>query len=84
MKQAKAGSLNSCDVLVWILEANEQKIVIESPVLNYFERDMLETIHEALKTYQLDKVHVKVVDQGALDATLKARLKTAIRRYNHA
>ncbi|MEY8444616.1 citrate lyase acyl carrier protein [Enterococcus ratti] len=80
-KTAIAGTLESSDVQIMI-SSNAQGIVIDldSQVIEQFGKQIKKVVHETLAAYQITDAKVKVVDKGALDCVIIARLKTAIHR----
>ncbi|MCK5685615.1 citrate lyase acyl carrier protein [bacterium] len=81
---AVAGSLISCDLLVEI-ELNDNltdnEIIIESPSIIQYGKKMKEITYEEIIRNGLKKfVRIKIVDKGALDYVLRARLQTAFNR----
>lgn len=84
IKQAAvAGTLESSDAQVSI-EPNENGIAlcIESSVLNQFGAQIKSCVEETLARLDVKNAKVKVVDKGALDCTLKARVECAVYRAN--
>ena len=81
MKRAVAGTLESSDVYVE-LEPNESGIVIDidSVVLNQFGEDIRRVVNEVLEAQEVKNAHVSVMDRGALDCVIRARVETAIVR----
>lgn len=78
----RAGTLESNDVMITVdFTKNDGLIVeIESIVATQFEEQIRIAIHEVLDNMKINKGHIQVVDKGALDFAIKARLKTAIKR----
>lgn len=79
-KTAMAGTLESSDAQVTVEPADTLTINIESSVLNQFGRQIKATVEETLERLEVTAGEVSVVDKGALDCTLKARVETAIFR----
>ncbi|MDO5047994.1 MAG: citrate lyase acyl carrier protein [Anaerococcus sp.] len=79
-KKASAGTLQSNDCFITIKPDEESKINLESPVKFEFGEQIEDLVKKTLKTYEIDKASVLIEDRGALDCTIEARLKTAIRR----
>ncbi|MBO4378775.1 MAG: citrate lyase acyl carrier protein, partial [Clostridia bacterium] len=73
-----AGTLESSDVLVSI-EPGENGIGLDisSSVLNQFGRQIRATVLETLERLDVQQAQVKIVDKGALDCTIKARVECA-------
>lgn len=80
MKRARAGTLESGDVLVTIEPADSLEIKLDSPVINQFGEAILATVREVIDSFGLTSGTISLEDQGALDCTIRARLATAIRR----
>lgn len=76
-----AGTLESSDVLVSIEPVNEGvSLEISSTVLNQFGRQIRATVLETLDRLEVKHAKVNVVDKGALDCTIKARVECAVFR----
>lgn len=80
-KTGIAGTLESSDAQVTV-EPNMKgtEINIVSSVINQFGRQIRNTVAETLQRLGVDDVRVTVVDKGALDCTLKARVECACYR----
>ena len=78
---AVAGTLESSDALVTV-EPGEGGVTLEltSSVMNQYGRQIRETILETLSRLEVTDARVTVVDKGALDCTLKARVECAVFR----
>ncbi len=79
-KDAIAGTLESSDAQVRIAPANTLEIELNSSVGKQFGDDILATIHDVLKQFEVSNVQVIVEDKGALDCTIKARIECAVLR----
>ena len=79
-KAAVAGTLESSDAQVRIAPANTLEIELNSSVGQQFGDDILATIHDVLKHFEVSNAQVIVEDKGALDCVLRARLKAALLR----
>jgi citrate lyase subunit gamma (acyl carrier protein) len=77
-KPAMAGTLESSDAQVTI-SPNEHGVDVEikSSVMHQYGRQIEECVRQTLKNLDVDNARVKVVDQGALECTLKARVECA-------
>ena len=82
-KAAMAGTLESSDAQVTV-EPGQGGIDlnIESSVIHQFGRQIRATVLETLKRLEVSDAKVTVVDKGALDCTLKARVECAVYRSN--
>ena len=84
-KPAVAGTVESSDALVSV-EPGDGKIelTLTSSVMNQYGRQIKETVLETLASLGVDNVRISVVDKGALDCTLKARVECAVFRSSDA
>ncbi len=81
LKAAMAGTLESSDALVTV-EPGEGGIELnlQSSVMNQYGRQIKATVLETLQRLDVADAKVTVVDKGALDCTLKARVECAVFR----
>ncbi len=79
-KTAVAGTLESSDAQVTVIPADTLEIAIESTVLNQYGRQIRATVTETLDRLEVKGGKITIVDKGALDCTLKARVECAIFR----
>lgn len=81
VRRAVAGTLESSDVYVE-LEPNDSGIIIDidSVVLNQFGEDIRRVVGEVLQEQEVTDAKVSVMDRGALDCVIRARVETAIVR----
>ena len=79
-KSAMAGTLESSDAQVTIEPAEGLELNIQSSVLNQYGRQIKATVLETLNRLDVKDAQVTVVDKGALDCTLKARVECAVFR----
>ena len=80
VKNAAAGTMESSDVYVEIEPAQELTVQLESVVKIQFGDAILNVVQEVLKENGVDKASVRVVDRGALECVIRARVETAIHR----
>ena len=80
LKSAIAGTLESSDAQVTVEPRNEIQLTIESSVLNQYGRQIRATVLKTLDRLGIKGGMIKVVDKGALDCTLKARVECAVYR----
>ncbi|MFW5888904.1 MAG: citrate lyase acyl carrier protein [Bacillota bacterium] len=76
----QAGSKESNDCLITIKKSDKTKIKIDSIVGHLFYEQILKAVKETLASEDIENVEVLVEDKGALDYTIRARLKVAIKR----
>ena len=81
IRPAMAGTLESSDCQV-TLEAGEGKIELEldSVVINQFGNQIRKVALETLERLGVKDVKISIVDKGALDCTIKARIEGAVYR----
>lgn len=80
-KAAIAGTLESSDAQVTVEPgAGGLEFSIESNVIHQFGRQIRRTVSETLARLDVTDAKVTVVDKGALDCTLKARVECAVFR----
>ena len=80
-KPAIAGTLESSDCQVTV-EAGEGKVdfSLESAVINQYGNQIRRIAYETLDNLGIDNVKLTIVDKGALDCTIKARIEAAVYR----
>jgi len=81
VKRAVAGTMESSDVFVE-LEPSESGIEIDldSVVIHQFGDDIRRVVGEVLSEQGVEQAKVHLVDRGALDCVIRARVETAILR----
>ena len=80
LKSAAAGTLESSDCLVTVEPGEGIALDITSSVMNQYGRQIKATVLETLERLDVKNANVTVVDKGALDCTLKARVECAVFR----
>ena len=82
-KAAMAGTLESSDAQVTVEPGcGGIDLSIESSVIHQFGRQIKATVLETLDRLDVTDAKITVVDKGALDCTLKARVECAVCRSN--
>ena len=80
-KNAVAGTLESSDAMVTVEPGTAGiELDISSSVMNQYGRQIRATVLETLDRLGVTAGRVTVVDKGALDCTLKARVECAVFR----
>lgn len=81
VKRAVAGTLESSDVYVEI-EPGDGKLEVEldSVVMNQFGAQIRQVAFEVLAEQGVSSAKLRLVDRGALDCVIRARVETAIVR----
>lgn len=79
-KPAKAGSLESNDILIMLFPAEEREIHLESPVKATYGSAILRVINETLDELGVEGCKINATDKGALDYCIRARVKSAVTR----
>ena len=81
LKRASAGTMESSDAYVEIEPgANGLDIQLESVVLGQFGDAIDRTVREVLAEQGITNANVRVIDRGALECVLRARVETAAAR----
>jgi len=84
-KTAIAGTLESSDAQITVEPLDGKlDLTIESSVMNQYGRQIKECALNTLKDLEVTEGRIKVVDKGALECTLKARIECAVYRSNDA
>ncbi|MCT8976465.1 citrate lyase acyl carrier protein [Clostridium sp. CX1] len=81
-KVAKAGTLESNDILIMIMpnENSGIELELESIVMKQFGNQIKSVILNKIDELGLEDVVIKAQDKGALDYTIRARVQTAVER----
>ena len=79
-KAAKAGSLESNDLMIMIEPSDKLAITLNSVVKEQYGDKILKAINEVLDEEGVTKANIVIEDKGALDFTIRARMRTAIER----
>ena len=79
-KSAAAGTLESSDCLVTVEPGEGISLELSSSVMNQYGRQIKATVLETLERLGVENASVTVVDKGALDCTVRARVSTALMR----
>lgn len=81
IKTACAGTMESSDIMVTVEPGeNGLEIELDSQVEKQYGRRMREVIGETLRELGVENVRLTAVDKGALDCTIRARVKAAVSR----
>ena len=80
-KPAMAGTLESSDCQVTVEPGNGSvEFNLESAVINQYGNQIRKVVLHTLDNLDVKDVKISVVDKGALDWILRARLETALLR----
>ena len=80
LKSAAAGTLESSDCLVTVEPGDGLSLDLSSSVMNQYGRQIKAAVLETLERLGVQNANVTVVDKGALECTLKARVECAVFR----
>lgn len=81
MKRACAGTMESSDVYVELEPSAEGiSIQLESAVEFQFGDAIRAAAMDVLRQYGIEKAAIRLVDHGALDCVIRARVETAVMR----
>ena len=80
-RPAVAGTLESSDCQVTVEPGEGQiEFYLESAVINQYGNQIKKVVMETLERLEIDNIRLTMVDKGALDCTIKARVEGAIFR----
>ena len=80
IKKASAGTMESSDAYVEVAPAKTLQVELESVVQEQFGEEIETVIREVLQENSVKKAHVRVIDRGALECVIRARVETAVLR----
>ena len=80
IKTAVAGTLESSDCMVTIEPGRGLEIDLESAVIRQYGKRIMAVAEETLQRLDIQNARVSIVDKGALDCTIKARVECAAMR----
>ena len=82
LKAATAGTVESGDIQIAVepLKGTDVDIELKSTVMGLYGKQIRKVIEETVKECGVKGVRVTADDKGALDCTVKARVKTALQR----
>ena len=80
VKSAVAGTMESSDAYVEIEPAEGLQIQLESVVAQQFGEAIKTVVKDVLAEQGVENAKIRVVDRGALECVLRARIETAIVR----
>ena len=82
-KPAVAGTLESSDCMVTVEPGQgEIELDLDSAVIRQYGKQIRKVILETLQRLDVTDAKITVVDKGALDCTIKARVECAVYRSN--
>ena len=81
-KVAKAGTLESNDILIMVMpnDSGRIELELESIVMPQFGEVIRQVIISKVQEMGIEGITIKAQDKGALDYTIGARVETAIKR----
>lgn len=81
IKSASAGTIESSDAYVEIAPNGDGlEIQIESVVKEQFGEEIYSAVKSVLEENEVESAQVRVVDRGALECVIRARVETAVLR----
>lgn len=80
VKNASAGTMESSDVYVEIEPGSGIRVQLESVVEQQFGDSIRAVVKEVLTEQGVENASVRLVDRGALECVIRARVETAIMR----
>lgn len=82
-RAAQAGTVESSDILIMLAPAEPGtgiSVELVSPTIQQYGGHIRSLIIQTIESYGIENALVHANDKGALDYTIKARVKTAIER----
>ena len=83
LKPAQAGTVESSDILIMLAPAEAGtgiQVELTSPTMQQYGAHIKQLIIDTLATHGIEDAAVYANEKGALDYTIEARVKTAIKR----
>lgn len=80
IKSVSAGTMESSDAYVEIEPSQILQVELESVVQEQFGDEIRRVVGEVLRDNGVEKANVRVIDRGALECVIRARVETAIMR----
>ena len=80
LKPESAGTMESSDAYVEVTPAEELTVSIESVVAKQFGDKIDAAVRDVLSELSVKTASVKVIDRGALECVIRARVETALMR----
>ena len=80
LRRASAGTMESSDAYVEIEPSDKLDVSIESVVAKQFGDRIDTAVREVLSECGVRSATVRVVDRGALECVIRARVETAVKR----
>ncbi len=81
IQRASAGTLESSDAYVEIEPGTDGiSLQLESVVMEQFGDTIKETVHQLLSELSVENANIRVIDRGALECVIRARVETAVLR----
>lgn len=80
LKPASAGTMESSDAYVEVTPSGELTVSIESVVAKQFGDKIDAAVRDVLSELSVKTASVKVIDRGALECVIRARVETALMR----
>lgn len=77
---AIAGTLESSDAQVTVEPCQELQISIQSSVSNQYGQQIQTVVNQTLERLAVREGRITIIDKGALDCTLRARVECAVFR----
>lgn len=79
-KSFAAGTLESSDAYVTVEQSSSLDLSIDSSVMKQFGKQIKSVIDNTLNELNVKNAKITIVDRGALDCTIKARICAAVAR----
>ncbi len=84
VKKAAAGTMESSDAYVEVQPGQGLCITVESVVQQQFGQAIEDLVRQVAAQLEAENACIRVIDRGALDCVLRARVETALLRGKEA
>lgn len=80
VRKASAGTMESSDAYVEITPAAGLQVEVQSAVMRQFGAAIDAAVRSVLQEQGVENASIRIVDRGALECVIRARVETAILR----
>lgn len=81
LKDAQSGTTDKSDALVYVKQKNDvREVMVESSVQSLYGMQIKKLALKILEEKNINNISVKIVDKGALEFTIRARIMSALSR----
>lgn len=80
VRPSQAGTSQSSDLTVYVEPSDQLRVEIESTVKRQFGHLIRAKVEQTLRRHGVTAGSIRIVDRGALDYAIEARVEAALRR----